>query len=122
MSDAFYSKMRAVADRLLGPQSKFAQGALLLRRATPGTGPVYNPGPPTIADYALSGTVSGVDQFRADGTYVTVGDKMATVAVPEVEPTTADKLVIDGKEHQIARVERKPEAGPAVAFIIFAKA
>lgn len=122
MSGAFYAKMRGVADSLLGPQSQFAQGELKLRRIIPGSGPPYNPGPSTSIDYALSGAVGGVDQYHADGTLVVIGDKRAVVAVPEVEPTTADKLVIDGREHQIAKIERKPDAGEAVAFVIYAKA
>lgn len=118
----FYAKMRGVADSLLGPSSKFAQGALSLRRTIPGSGPPYNPGPSTTVDYALSGAVSGAGIQHADGTLVVIGDKRAVVAVPEVAPTTADKLVIDGNEHQISKIERKPEAGDAVAYVIYAKA
>lgn len=118
---SFYRDMRGVADSLLGPKSPFAQGKLLLRREIPGGGPPYNPGPPTITDYPLSGAVGGAGVQHADGTLVVIGDKRAVVAVPEVEPTTADKLVIDGKAHQIAKIERKPEAGQAVAFVIYAK-
>lgn len=113
-----YSEMKAVADELLG---EFAQGTLALRRFTPGAGPAYNPGAPSTTDYPLSGVVSGVDRYRADGVLVMVGDRMATVAVPQEVPTTADRLMIDSIEHQIIKVERKPEAGEAVAYIIYAR-
>jgi hypothetical protein len=120
MSD-FYTQMQEVATSLLGPSSDFAQGTLTLRRTAPGDGPPYDPGPSTETDYPLSGAVKGVSQEHIDGTLIQVGDKIATVAVPEVEPTTADKLLIDGSIHQIIKVERKPQAGTAVAFLIFAR-
>lgn len=116
-----YAELKAVADELLGPGSEFAQGTLLLRRITPGTGPAYNPGAPTVTDYALSGAVTGVDRYRADGVLVLVGDRMATVAVPQELPTPADKLIIDSVEHQILKVDIVPPAGTPVACIIYAR-
>ena len=121
MSD-LYRRMRGVADSLLGPKSRFAQGALALRRTIPGSGPPYDPGPSTTVDYPLSGAVGGAGVQHADGTLVQVGDKRAVVAVPEVEPLTSDRLVIDGREFSIRKIERKPEAGEAVAFVIYARA
>jgi len=45
-----------------------------------------------------------------------------TVQVPAVEPQLADKAVVDGLERQIAKVQRIPEAGTAVAYKIYLKA
>lgn len=115
----FYSKMRGVADSLLGPQSPFAQGQMLLRRTSPGSGPPHDPGPPVTTDYPLSGTVRGVSAQHVDGSLVVMGDKIATVAVPAVEPVTSDRVLIDGRPHSIVKIERKPEAGPAVAYLLF---
>lgn len=116
-----YTDLKAVTDKLLGPGSKFAQGTMLLRRLTPGTGPAYNPGPPTVTDYPLSGTATGVDRYRADGVLVLVGDRMAIVAVPQELPTPADKLIIDTVEHQILKFDLIPPAGTPVACIIYAR-
>lgn len=118
----FYAKMRGVADKLLGPSSQFAQGTMLLRRTSPGSGPPHNPGPPTNTDYPISGTVRGVSAFHVDGTLVVATDKVATIAVPEVEPVTSDKVVIDGRIHSIVKIDRKPSAGDAVAFLLFIRA
>lgn len=120
--NTFYEQMRGVADALLGPSSDFAQGELKLRRTIPGAGPAHNPGPGTTVDFPVSGTVRGVSQQHIDGTLVVAGDKVASIAVPEVVPTTADKLIVDGKLHQISRIDRKPAAGVPVAYLIFIKA
>lgn len=116
---SFYDEMREVADDLLGPSSEFAQGVLLLRRLTPGTGPVLNPGDPTPTDYPLSGTVAGVGKEHVDGTLILASDLVATVAVPAVEPRMSDKVLVDGREHSIRRINRIPKAGTAVAFELF---
>lgn len=117
----FYRGMRGVADSLLGPKSPFAQGTMALRRVIPGSGPPYNPGPSTTVDYPISGTVRGVTEEHIDGTLVRVGDKVVTIAVPDVEPNTADKVVIDGVVHQIGKIDRKPAAGEPVAFLLFVR-
>jgi hypothetical protein len=117
----FYDQMRGIADSLLGPQSQFAQGSIVLRRHIPGGGPDWDPDPPTVVDYPVSGAVRGVGQDHIDGTVIVVGDLIATITVPPVEPLTSDKLVIDGRERQIVKIERKPAAGTAVAFLVFVR-
>jgi hypothetical protein len=102
--------------KLLGPMD------IRLRRITPGDGPPYNPGPPTTTDYEMDGVVGSASIQHADGTLVSVGDKRAVVAVPDVEPTTADRLIVEGIEHPISKVERITGAGEAAAFVIYAKA
>lgn len=118
---SFYDEMKAVADELLGPASEFAQGTLLLRRQTPGTGPAWDPGPPTNTDYPLSGVASGLDQ-NEPATLIAISDTVLTIEVPPVEPTLADKAVVDGLEWQIAKIDRIPKAGTAVAYKIYLKA
>lgn len=71
----FYTRMQGTASRLL---TKYAQGTLLLRRQTPGTGPAWDPGPPTITDYPLSGVASGLDQ-NEPATLIAISDTVLTV-------------------------------------------
>ena len=115
---SIYSRLNGVADSLLG---RFKQGALQLERVTAGNGPDWNPGPSATTPYNLTGVVSGVGKQHIDGTLICMGDKVATVAVPEVEPTTSDKLKIDGVTHQIVKVEWLPAAGAKVALKLYVR-
>lgn len=117
MSD-FYTRMQGTASGML---TKYAQGVLLLRREAPGTGPAWDPGAPTITDYPLSGVASGLDQ-NEPATLIAISDTVLTVQVPAVEPQLSDKAVVDGLERQIAKIDRIPKAGEAVAYKIYLKA
>lgn len=116
---SFYAQMQGVATSLL---TRFEQGTLQLKRVTLGSGPDWNPGPSATTLYNLTGTVSGVDQRHVDGTLIREDDLVATVAIPEIEPTTTDKLIIDSVEHQIVKVEWLPAAGTKVALKLYARA
>lgn len=112
----FYEDMQGVATELL---TEFNQGALRLKRHTPGGGPPHNPGAPTYVPYPVSGVVSGVSEEHLKDTLIKSTDLVAKIAVPDYEPRLQDRFEIDGSEINIVKVRRIPEAGTAVAFEVF---
>jgi hypothetical protein len=69
------------------------------------TGPAYNP-VLTETLHPCQLAVVEYEKTERDGTLIMVGDKKAFVAVEGVtiEPTTADRLIIDGESHAIMDV------------------
>jgi hypothetical protein len=116
-----YEKFAGITHKLIGAGSKFAQFQGHLQRSTPGNGPPHNPGPPVVATYPVTGTLRGVTAEHVDGTTVQITDEIATIPVPAVEPSLADKLVIGARTYNIVRVVRIPGAGTAVAFQLFVR-
>lgn len=91
-----------------------------IRRQTLG-GPSYDPSI-TITDHACELVVLDIDLSKIDGTLIELADKMAYVSTAglTIEPTTADKIVIAGKEHAIKNVKPLAPAGVTVYWeIIF---
>lgn len=119
----FYSEMQGIASGVL---KEFKQGKIELKRILPGsTEPPYspwNPAPPTSQIIELDGTARGVGTKYIDGTLILASDLQATIAVPSVEPSMSDKVLVDGKEHAMVHIKRIPEAGTAVSYILFFRA
>jgi hypothetical protein len=95
-----YARAALTATRLIKNFGK----AGTLERITK-TGPAYNPVSATVP-HACQLAVVEYSNSERDGTLIMVGDKKAFVAVEGVtiEPTTADRLVIDGESHAIINV------------------
>lgn len=124
MSD-FYAELRdEVASPIL---AEFKQGTVTLTRSTPGTpnpDEPWVPVAPTTVVYTLDAVVSAVtvDQAAAkyiDGTLITAGDLVVTLAVPAVVPQMSDTLALDGEVHSIKKIVPIPAVGTVVAYKIF---
>ena len=117
MSD-FYLRLQGTASALL---TKFNQVSIKHWRAGVNTGTPFNPveGTPTTVD--LQAVAKGVEaQYIQEG-YINSSDIQITAAVFEKTPTNADKIDINGKLHEIIRIDRIPAAGIVIAWRIFCK-
>lgn len=109
-----YAKTRGTAERLI---ARFGQvGAI--RRETPGAGPPYSPGPPTVADHAATLVVLDYENREIDGTRILATDKKVLIAAGglAIEPGPADKVVIGGAAHEVVDVKPLSPAGVVVLF------
>jgi len=114
-----YARMQQTATRLL---DRFQQGVVQLVRVTPGApdpATPWEPGAPTQTTYPLDATVSRVSEKYVDGTLIVATDNQVMFAVPEVAPSLADKLVIDGSVQVMKDLRPIPGAGVTVAYIAF---
>jgi len=114
-----YARMQQTATRLL---DRFQQGVVQLVRVNPGApdpATPWEPGAPTETTYPLDATVSRVAEKYVDGTLIVATDNQVIFAVPEVTPTLADKLVIDGMVLAMKDIRPIPAAGTPVAYIAF---
>lgn len=113
-----YGKMQDTAKRLM---DRFAQGTVYHIRDGAPTGPVNNPTPGVPVKTLVDATVSGVDaQYIQEG-FVTGSDLQMTVPEFGIEPLTSDRFEIDGREHEVIRVDRIPASGVVVAYRMFLK-
>ncbi|WP_420478238.1 hypothetical protein [Brevundimonas sp. FT23028] len=85
-----YARAAQTAQRLL--QTFGATGAI--RRQSPGTGPSYDPGEPTLTDYPCTLALTKFSNREIDGARILATDRKALVSpAVEEEPTTSDLLV-----------------------------
>jgi len=115
-----YAKIQGIASGVL---SKFAQGTITHTKATPGAGPAYNPGVPTLTVTTLPGAVAaGVSaKFIADGLAI-AGDLLVTSSIVSgVSPSAGDALTIDGQKYRIVSVETVPPAGDPIVWKMIAR-
>lgn len=111
-----YTRPKATADRMI---ERFGMTAAI-RRQTLG-GPSYDPSV-TVTDHTCTLVVLDIDLSKVDGTLIELADKMAYVSTAglSIEPTTADKIVVSGKEYAIKNVKPLAPAGVTVYWeIIF---
>jgi hypothetical protein len=111
-----YSRIQSTATRML---ARFAQGAVVLTRTTPGTpdpSTPWIPAAPTVATYTLDATVNGVSKEFVDGTTIVATDLEVTAAAFGTEPGPGDTLSIDGKVVTIVKQMRIPAAGTLVCW------
>lgn len=95
-----YAKSRSVADRLI---KRFGQTGAI-RREVHGSGPPYNPGPPTVTeDYPCTLVETAYSNHELEGSRILATDKKVLIAAGGlvVEPTPSDKVVIGGKAYAI---------------------
>lgn len=101
---SFSNRMQKVATKLL---TKFDERETPIKLIVLGVGTVfdYELGEYVAAantEYNCTGVAITVSQSLVNGTTIQSGDKMVTVSVNVgVVPTTADKLLIDGKQWSI---------------------
>lgn len=103
MSGFDYARAAATAERLV---RKFgAVGAI--RRETPGSGPSYDPGPPTVTDHPAHIVLTDYSNREIDGQRILSTDRKALVEPAiGIEPSTSDLLVTpDGATLAIVNVE-----------------
>lgn len=121
---SFYAEMQGIASGIL---AEFKQGTITLSRTTYAAGDPaepWEPGAPTTVTYTLDAVARGANSREIgtsyeNGTLVQASDLVVTCAVPAVEPLMTDKVIVDGKEHVIKGISRKPSAGIAVAYALF---
>ncbi|WP_246689047.1 hypothetical protein [Mesorhizobium sp. WSM4310] len=108
-----------MAVALLG---EFKQGAVTLKRETPGVADPAQPWvpvEPTVETWPLDAVVRRVSQKYIDGTLIVATDNQITFAVPATVPAMTDTLVIDCAEHAMKDLRPIPAAGTPVAYIAF---
>lgn len=117
-----YDRMRGRADSLL---AKYAQGTVVVHVITPGIpdpAQPWVPVPPSSEIQAgLDAVIREVPKSLVDGTTVIVGDLLVTFAVPSVNISVGDQIVIDGKPLGVVQVMPIPPAGTAVAMQVVAR-
>ncbi len=115
-----YARAAQTAERLI---RKFgAAGAI--RRETPGSGPSYDPGEPTITDHAARIMVTSYSNREVDGQRILATDRKALVEPSVgVEPTTSDLLVTpDGSTLAIIDVTLLRPATTTVLYVLQVRA
>lgn len=113
----FYNRLQGTATNLL---TKFNQGVIRHWRAGSNTGSTFNPviGSPTYT--TLNATARGVESKYVND-YVSGSDIQVISAVFGLEPTSADKIELNGKLHEIVQVDRIPASGTIIAWRLFLK-
>lgn len=103
---------RAMLDR-------FGQNGAI-RRETPGNGPSYDPGEPTLTDHPTRMAVTKYTAREIDGSRIRSDDLKVLVAPDApVGPTTADRLVTaDGDSLAIVNVTPLKPAGTVVLYTV----
>lgn len=114
----FYNRLQGTASKLL---TKFNQGSIKYLAQGTTTGPSWAPVVGLPTEYTMKATATGVAQKFVDGTLVLASDIQIMCAVFDVSPTTSGVIDIDGREHQIVRVDQIPAAGTPVAWRIFCR-
>lgn len=91
MTDAYYARAKATADRVIG---KRGRAAILRQPGTP-TGPAHNQTPGTPIDHPVVFVTDSYSNTEVDGTRIQRKDKRLIMAVGslEIEPTTACTIV-----------------------------
>lgn len=115
-----YARAAQTAGRLI---RKFgAAGAI--RRETPGSGPSYDPGEPTLTDHPAHIVVTSYTNREIDGQRILATDRKAYVEPSVgVEPTTSDLLVTpDGSTLAIIDVTLLRPATTTVLYVLQVRA
>lgn len=111
-----YARAAGTAERLV---RKFgAQG--VIRRETPGAGPSYDPGPPTITDHPAHIVLTDYSNREIDGQRILSTDRKALVEPAiGIEPTVSDLLVTaDGATLTIVNVDLLRPATTTVLYTL----
>lgn len=113
---AFYTRIAATSQRLI---RKFGvRGAI--RRQTPGSGPSYDPGAPTITDHPAHIVLTEYSNREIDGQRILSTDRKALVEPAiGIEPTTSDLLVTaDGATLTIVNVDLLRPATTTILYTL----
>lgn len=126
MVDAYSPKRQRVASII----KRWKTGTVTLirvERASPSAETPWIPGAPTETSYVLDAVVRGVTADMVDESVILATDLVVVVspkahlsgALVDVVPQITDKIVIDGAEKIIKKIEALPAAGLAARFHIF---
>lgn len=116
MTSFAYARAAGTAERLI---RKFgAMGAI--RRESPGSGPSYDPGEPTITDHPAHIVLTDYSNREIDGQRILSTDRKALVEPAiGVEPTTSDLLVTtDGATLTIVNVDLLRPATTTILYTL----
>lgn len=115
-----YARAQATALRLL---DKFGAAGEIWRDV-PGSGPIYDPGDPTIQKTPCTLAVLKFDNRDIDGTLIKASDKKVYISAKglAIVPLTTDRLMIGVSAHTIVRVMPLNPAGVDVYFEVQARA
>jgi hypothetical protein len=108
------SPLRKVASKLM---AKFG-GTATIRFASPG---VYNPATGTVsettADVAVRGVLQDVN-LREVNELIQAGDKRLLIAAADTPaaPTTADRVIIEGRTLQVIQVQTVEQDNTAITY------
>lgn len=82
--------------------------ALSIRVTIPGSGPSYDPGPPTYENHDCEGWAESFNDDEVDGTRIRATDTRVLVLTPTlaITPTTADRIIVAGKSLAIINLKR----------------
>lgn len=120
MDADFYADMVETAAELI---EEFGQTGKL-RVETPGDGPSYDPGEPTITDHLAIMAVLEFEKSDVDGTRVLATDKRILVAAKGlvVEPSTDHQLLdAAGQAYSVIAVDPLSPAGVPVFYWVQAR-
>lgn len=118
MSD-FYTDMQKIASDVLG---EFKQGVVqyvelvAVAGATPD-----DPGEPTETLTTVNAAVRPVSTKYVDGSHIVQSDKQITMPGDGVEPKITGNMRIDGVDHKIVEIMRRPAAGTPVSYTVIAR-
>lgn len=115
----FYDEMQEIASDLL---NEFDQGGIYLVQIGAATGNPWATNPPIeSAPIKLNAVASGVSKRYIDKGLAVATDKQVTIAVPSVEPTMKDFLIINSERLKIVHVAKIPEAGTPVSYVLICR-
>lgn len=119
MAKVDYAKSQTTALHLL---DKFG-AAGEIHRDVPGSGPIYDPGEPTVQKTPCTAAILAIELKDVDGTLVKLTDKTAYVAAKglAIEPTTTDRLSFNGKTFTIIKVATLQPAAITVYHKLFVR-
>lgn len=95
-----YSRAKATAERLI---ARFGKSGSIRRRTS--TGDEWDP-TRTLTDYDATLVVIDYSLSERSGTLIGATDRKVLISTAglTITPTNADKLVVDGDEHEIVRI------------------
>lgn len=112
----FYDEMRAVASDVF---AEFKQGTIEYVQMVPATGATLdNPGVPTEQVTEINAVAKPVSTRYIDGTHIVGTEKEVVMPNDGTEPQMSGFVRVDGVQHKIKRIMRRPEAGVAVAYTL----
>ncbi|WP_293826000.1 hypothetical protein [uncultured Brevundimonas sp.] len=111
-----YARAAQTAERLI--RNFGAAGAI--RRQTPGAGPSYDPGEPTLTDHPVHVAITRYTNREVDGQRIQASDRKALVEPTiGVEPKTSDLLVTpDGSTLTIVDVTLLRPATTTILYVV----
>ena len=127
---SIYDNLQPTANALL---AQFKQGTVTLNRVTFAASDVstpWLPGAQTTETYSLSAVVQGVKKEHLADTLIQASDLIVTCAVEalnasgvavDIDPKMEDGVVINGRAHEIKKIQAVPPSGTPIVFRLFVR-